>query len=76
MLKVMVFDRCGFCDGEAYVYSSDRTDEDGNQSPVYLPMLLEVMLSREIASFDEAANIAKDSGVIGKKMLPKNNSGG
>ena len=36
MLKVMVFDRCEFCDGEAYVYSGDRTDEDGNQSPVYL----------------------------------------
>ena len=43
---------------------------------VNLPMLLEVMLSREMASFDEAANIAKDSGVIGIKMLPENNSGG
>ena len=43
---------------------------------VNLPMLLEVMLSREIATFDEAANIAKDSGVIGIKMLPENNSGG
>ena len=43
---------------------------------VNLPMLLEVMLSREMASFDEAANIAKDSGVVGIKMLPENNSGG
>jgi PTS system mannose-specific IIA component len=43
---------------------------------VNLPMLLEVMLSREMASFDEAAIIAKDSGVVGIKMLPENNSGG
>lgn len=37
MKKVLVFDHCEFCDGEAYVYSGERTDEDGNQSPVYLP---------------------------------------
>jgi len=42
---------------------------------VNLPMLLEVMLSRDMVSFDEAADIAKESGAIGIKMLPENNSG-
>lgn len=38
---------------------------------VNLPMLLEVMLSRDMVSFDEAADIAKESGAIGIKMLPE-----
>ena len=37
MLKVMVFDRCEFCDGEAYVYSGERVDEDGSRRPIYSP---------------------------------------
>jgi len=37
MKKVLVFDRCEFCDGEAYVYAGERTNEEGHQSPIYLP---------------------------------------
>lgn len=36
MLKVIVIDRCKFCDGEAYVYSGEYKDGD-EVHPVYLP---------------------------------------
>jgi hypothetical protein len=36
MLKVLVFDRCEFCDGEAYVYAGEYKDEH-EERPVYLP---------------------------------------
>ena len=36
MLKVIVFDRSEYCDGEAYVYSGERTNKDGSESPIYL----------------------------------------
>jgi len=36
MLKVIVIDRCEFCDGEAYVYSGEYKDEFG-EHPVYRP---------------------------------------
>ena len=36
MLKVLVIDRCDYCDGEAYVYSGEYKDEFG-ELLVYLP---------------------------------------
>lgn len=36
MLKVVVYDRCEFCDGEAYVYAGEYKDEN-EERPVYLP---------------------------------------
>ena len=36
MLKVLVFDSCEFCDGEAMVYAGEYKDEH-EEHPVYLP---------------------------------------
>ena len=36
MLKVLVIDRCEYCDGEAYVYAGEYKDEE-DEHPVYLP---------------------------------------
>ena len=35
-MKVLVIDRCEYCNGEAYVYAGEYKDED-EESPVYLP---------------------------------------
>jgi hypothetical protein len=37
MLKILVIDRCKFCDGEAYVFVGESEDADGVKHPVYLP---------------------------------------
>jgi len=34
MLKVLVIDRCEYCDGEAYVYAGEHKDADVER-PVY-----------------------------------------
>jgi len=36
MLKVLVIDRCEYCDGEAYVFVGEYKDEFG-EHPVYRP---------------------------------------
>jgi hypothetical protein len=36
MLKVLVIDRCEYCDGEAYVFAGEYKDEFG-EHPVYRP---------------------------------------
>jgi hypothetical protein len=36
MLKVIIIDRCKYCDGEAYVYTGEYKDEFG-EHPVYRP---------------------------------------
>jgi hypothetical protein len=36
MLKVIIIDRCSFCDGEAYLYAGEYKDE-GVERSVYLP---------------------------------------
>ena len=36
MLKVLIIDRCEYCEGEAYVYAGEYKDEEVER-PVYLP---------------------------------------
>jgi hypothetical protein len=36
MLKVIIIDRCEYCNGEAYVYAGEYKDEFG-EHPIYRP---------------------------------------
>jgi len=37
MLQIHILDRCEFCDGQAYVYVCEFTDENGESYPRYIP---------------------------------------
>jgi len=37
MLQIHILDRCEFCDGQAYVYACEFTDENGESYPRYMP---------------------------------------
>ena len=37
MLQVHILDRCEFCDGQAYFYACEFTDENGESYPHYMP---------------------------------------